>query len=74
MPHWTDVVDAELSQALHAKLSGAKGAALDVGAELLESEFGVLLEPQLASTNNAATTALRANLCDTWKRDFIDSA
>ena len=74
MLHWTDVVDAESSQAFHAKLSGTKGAALEVGAELLESEFGVLLEPQLASTNNAATTALRANLCDTWKRDFIDSA
>ena len=68
------MVDAESSQAFHAKLSGTKGAGLEVGAELFESEFGVLLEPQLASTNNAVTTALRANLCDTWKRDFIDSA
>ena len=74
MLHWTDVVDAESSHAFQVKLSGTKGAALEVGAELLESEFGVLLEPQLASTNNAVTTALRANLCDTWKRDFIDSA
>ena len=74
MLHCTDVVDAESSQAFQVKLAGTKGAALEVGAELLESEFGVLLEPQLASTNNAATTALRANLCDTWKRDFIDSA
>ena len=74
MLHCTDVVDAESSQAFQVKLAGTKGAALEVGAELLESEFGVLLEPQLASTNNAVTTALRANLCDTWKRDFIDSA
>ena len=74
MLHWTDVVDAESSQAFQVKLSGTKGAALEVGAELLESEFCELLEPQLASTNNAVTTALRANLCDTWKRDFIDSA
>ena len=74
MLHWTTVVDAELSQAFQAKLAGTKGAALEVGAELLESEFCELLEPQLASTNNAVTTALRANLCDTWKRDFIDSA
>ena len=74
MLHWTDVVDAESSQAFQVKLSGTKGAALEVGAEFSDAESGALLEPQLASTNNAVTTALRANLCDTWKRDFIDSA
>ena len=56
------------------KLAGTKGAALVVGAESVESEFAVLLEPQPASTSNAVTTALRVILCDTCKQDFIVSA
>ena len=62
MPHWTDVVDAESSQALHAKPSGTKGASLEVGAELLESEFCELLEPQLARISSAEINPPRVNL------------
>ena len=56
------------------KLAGTKGAALVVGAELSEAEFGVLLEPQPASTSNAVPTAPRVILCNTCERDFIVSA
>jgi hypothetical protein len=59
------VVDAESSQAFQMKLAGTKGAALVVGAELSEAEFGVLLEPQPVSTSNAVMTAARVNLCNT---------
>ena len=62
MLHWTEVVDAESSQAIQTKLAGTNGAALVVGAESVESEFVVLLEPQLASTSNAVITAPRVNL------------
>ena len=62
MLHWTEVVDAELSQAFQTKLAGTNGAALVVGAESVESEFVVLLEPQPASTSNAVVTTLRVNL------------
>ena len=62
MLHWTDVVDAESSQAFQVKLSGTKGAALEVGAELLESELGVLLEPQLARISSAEINPPRVNL------------
>ena len=62
MLHCTDVVDAESSQAFQVKLSGTKGAALEVGAELLESEFGVLPEPQLARISSAETNPPRVNL------------
>ena len=68
------MVDAESSQAFQTKLAGTYGAALVVGAESVESEFAVLLEPQPASTSNAVTTALRVILCDTCKQDFIVSA
>ena len=68
------MVDAESSQAFQTKLAGTKGAALVVGAESVESEFAVLLEPQPASTSNAATTATRVNVCNTCERDFIVSA
>lgn len=74
MLHWTDVVDAELSQAFQTKLAGTNGAALVVGAELSEAEFVVLLEPQPASTSNAVTTAPRVILCNTCERKFIASA
>jgi len=60
--HCTEVVDAESSQAFQTKLAGTNGAALVVGAESAESEFVVLLEPQLASTSNAVITAARVNL------------
>jgi len=60
--HWTAVVDAESSQAFQTKLVGTNGAALVVGAESVESELVVLLEPQLASTSNAVITAPRVNL------------
>jgi len=63
--HWTDVVDAELSQAFQMKLAGTKGAVLVESAESFVAEFGVLLEPQLASTSNAVVTAPRVNLCNT---------
>ena len=62
MLHWTDVVDAESSHAFHAKLSGAKGAALEVGTELPESEFCELLEPQLARISSAEINPPRVNL------------
>ena len=62
MLHWTEVVDAESSQAFQTKLAGTNGAALIVGAESVESEFAVLLEPHPASTSNAVITAPRVNL------------
>ena len=65
MLHWTDVVDAESSQAFQTKLAGTNGVTLVVGAGSFEAEFVVLLEPQLASTSNAVITAPRVNLCNT---------
>ena len=65
MLHWTDVVDAESSQAFQTKLAGTNGAALVVGVELSEAESGVPLEPQLTSTSNAVISAPRVNLCNT---------
>ena len=65
MPHWTEVVDAESSQAFQSKLAGTNGAALVVGAEFSEAESGVPLEPQPTSTSNAVITATRVNLCNT---------
>ena len=62
MLHWTDVVDAESSQAFQTKLAGTNGAALVVGVELSEAESVVPLEPQPASTSNAVITAPRVNL------------
>ena len=62
MLHWTAVVDAESSQAFQTKLAGTNGAALVVGAESVESELVVLLEPQLASTSSAVVTAPRVKL------------
>ncbi len=59
------MVDAESSQAFQTKLAGTKGAALVDGTELSDAEFGVSLEPQPASTSNAAITATRVNLCNT---------
>ena len=56
------MVDAESSHAFHAKLSGAKGAALEVGTELPESEFCELLEPQLARISSAEINPPRVNL------------
>ena len=56
------MVDAESSQAFQTKLAGTNGAALVVGAESVESEFAVLLEPHPASTSNAVITAPRVNL------------
>ena len=56
------MVDAESSQAFQTKLAGTNGAELVVGAESVESEFAVLLEPQPASTSNAVITAPRVNL------------
>ena len=61
MLHWTDVVDAESSQAFQTKVTGTKGASFEVGAELLESGFGVLLEPQLARISSAELTPPRVN-------------
>ena len=71
MLHCTDLVDAESSQAFQTKLVGTNGDVLVVGAESVESEFVVLLEPQPASTSNAEITAPRVNLCNTRERDFI---
>ena len=62
MLHWTDVVDAESSHAFQTKLAGTNGAALVVGAELSEAEFGVPLALQPASTSNAVITVPRVNL------------
>jgi hypothetical protein len=44
------------------KLAGTNGAALVVGAELSEAEFGVPLEPQLARISSAEITPPRVNL------------
>ncbi len=74
MLHWTAVVDTESSQAFQTKLAGTYAAGLVVGVESVESEFVVLVEPQLASTSNAVITAARVNLCNTCERDFIISA
>ena len=74
MLHCTEVVDAESLQAFQTKLAGTKGAALVVGAELSEAEFGVPLAPQPASASNAVTTAPRVILCNICERDFIVSA
>ena len=56
------------------KLAGTKGAALVVGAELSEAEFGVPLAPQPASKSNAVTTVPRVILFNTCERKFIASA
>ena len=74
MLHCTEVLDAESSQAFQTKLAGTNGATLVVGAESVESEFVVLLEPQPASASNAVTTAPRVILCNICERDFIGSA
>ena len=65
MLHCTEVVDAESSQAFQTKLAGTNGAALVVGADLSETEFGVPLAPQPASTSNAEITVPRVILCNT---------
>lgn len=66
MLHWTEVVDAESSQAFQTKLAGTNGGALEVGAELFKADSGVLLELQLTSMSIAVITAPRVNLCNTW--------
>ena len=68
------MVDAESSQAFQTNLAGTNGAALVVGAELFEAEFGVPLALQPVSTSNAVTTAPRVILCNTCERNFIVSA
>ena len=74
MLHWTDVVDAESSQAFQTKFAGTKGDALGVETDSLTAEFGPLLELQLASMSNDVITATRVNLCNTCEQDFINSA